>query len=57
MHTLEFQRDSLSQAVNQNFAEVRPGFFEVHSTPVLWTPIIIPAAVMLTQASVLCAAC
>lgn len=49
--------DSIEQLVNQRFSDVAPGFFDASQEPVMFTPVVIPAAVLATQASVLCAAC
>ncbi|MDF8264757.1 hypothetical protein [Luteipulveratus flavus] len=43
--------------VNQEFTDVRPGYVEASESPVMWTPVIIPAAVVATQASCFSAFC
>jgi hypothetical protein len=53
----EFKPGALTDSVNERFAKAEPGFFEASSIPVLVTPVALPAAVLVTQASVLCAAC
>ena len=53
----EFQNNAFASSVNAQFAKVEPGFFETSSVPALITPAVVPAAVMATQGSVLCANC
>jgi hypothetical protein len=49
--------DSIEQLVNHRFTDVQPGFFDAGQEPVMYTPAVVPAAMMATQTSILCAAC
>jgi hypothetical protein len=55
--TRTFARGELMGALNKEFSDVTPGFVESSESPVMWTPVIIPAVIIATQASCFCAAC
>lgn len=52
-----FANGRLTEKVNQEFGAVRPGFLESSEAPVMWTPVLVPAAVVATQASCFSAFC
>jgi hypothetical protein len=52
-----FLNGRLTDTVNQQFDHVKPGFVESSESPVMWTPVVAPAAVMAMQASCLSAFC